>query len=158
METCFDSQSMHPRRLSLKYIHIHIHTYIQIYIHMQVAIGLNGIVWMRCSDMLQSLLIKNAISNCNRLRLDDIQTEAMTEALVKQFKKRKQVTNRFEFYKHLILVRVAVRAYRNKTKQKSQSQSLTLTATTTTRVKFLIVESAYFSTHTLGSPPIPHNI
>lgn len=59
------------------------------YFAFEVAIGLNGIVWMRCSDMLQSLLIKNAISNCNRLRLDDIQTEAMTEALVKQFKKRK---------------------------------------------------------------------
>ena len=55
----------------------------------EVSIGLNGVVWIKCSDMLQTLLVRNAILNCDKLKLDDVQTEAMTEALVKQFKKRK---------------------------------------------------------------------
>lgn len=55
----------------------------------EVAIGLNGVVWVRSSETLHTLLVKNAILNCDKMKLDDTQTEAMTEALVKQFKKRK---------------------------------------------------------------------
>ena len=55
----------------------------------EIAIGLNGVVWVKSSDVLQTLLVKNAITNCDKLRLDDFETEAMAEALVKQFKKRK---------------------------------------------------------------------
>ena len=52
----------------------------------ETAIGMNGVVWIRCADMLKSLLIRNAIQNCEKLKLDDIKTEAMVEVMIKQFR------------------------------------------------------------------------
>lgn len=46
----------------------------------EVAIGINGAVWLRCDDVVHSILIRNAILNCEAL--GDNQVDAMVEHLL----------------------------------------------------------------------------
>jgi len=46
----------------------------------EVAVGINGAVWLRCDDLVHSVLIRNAVLNCEAL--GDGQIEAMVEHLL----------------------------------------------------------------------------
>ncbi len=52
---------------------------------------MNGAVWIRSKDTMESIIIRNAILNSEYL--DDIQTEAMIEAVVKNARKLKAKTS-----------------------------------------------------------------
>lgn len=53
----------------------------------EAAVGMNGAVWIRSKDSMESIIIRNAILNSEFL--DDIQTEAMIDAVVKNARKLK---------------------------------------------------------------------
>jgi len=48
----------------------------------EVAVGMNGAIWVKAATAINTIIVRNAIFNS--AVLDDIQTEAMIEALVKR--------------------------------------------------------------------------
>lgn len=54
----------------------------------EVAIGMNGMLWVQATDVEDCIIIRNAI--INSLELDAFQTEAMVEILIEKMKLRKR--------------------------------------------------------------------
>lgn len=52
----------------------------------EVAIGMNGLLWIQATGVEECIIIRNAI--INSLELDSFQTEAMVEILVEKMKLR----------------------------------------------------------------------
>ena len=52
----------------------------------EVAVGMNGAVWFKAADALELVLIRNIILNA--VMLDDVQTEAMVDALAARVRRR----------------------------------------------------------------------
>lgn len=54
----------------------------------EAAVGMNGAVWVRAKTCIDSIIIRNAVLNSEFL--NDVQTEAMVEQLIKVAKKIKK--------------------------------------------------------------------
>jgi exosome complex component RRP40 len=54
----------------------------------EVAIGLNGLVWVHSADCLHSIAIRNALINAQDL--DDVHVEAMVHIILKRIKQAEQ--------------------------------------------------------------------
>ena len=49
------------------------------YFTYETAVGMNGVVWIRAQEIIEMIIIRNAI--LNSVLLDDINIEAMVDAL-----------------------------------------------------------------------------
>lgn len=56
----------------------------------EVAVGVNGIVWIKSSDVVSSVVIRNSILNASSGRFSELEVEIMIERLVVASKSRKQ--------------------------------------------------------------------
>ena len=54
----------------------------------EIAIGLNGVVWVKADEYINSIVLRNAIVNAEQLWEDDSMTEAMVEKLAERLKKK----------------------------------------------------------------------
>lgn len=54
----------------------------------EIAIGLNGVVWVKAEECIHSIVLRNAIMNAEQLREDDSMIEAMVAKLAERLKKK----------------------------------------------------------------------
>ena len=57
----------------------------------EVAIGMNGAVWVKCGDVVENIIIRNAIINSQYL--NDIEIEAMIDVMATSYRTTKKNRN-----------------------------------------------------------------